>query len=60
MYPAAIDFRQMTERLKVHGQPKVFVIRNAYLDPDYAGVQRTMMPIAERSINSLIRTQGVR
>ncbi|MGI9206237.1 MAG: patatin-like phospholipase family protein [Woeseiaceae bacterium] len=59
MYPAAVDFGEMTERLKVHGQPKVYVIRNAYLDPDYVGIQRTMLPIAERSINSLIRTQGI-
>ncbi|MGI9237541.1 MAG: patatin-like phospholipase family protein, partial [Woeseiaceae bacterium] len=59
MYPAAVDFRQMTERLKVHGQPKVYVIRNANLNLDYAGVQRTMIPIAQRSISSLIRTQGI-
>jgi len=59
MYPAAVDFRWVTEKLKVHGQPKVYVIRNAFLDPDYSGVQRTMIPIAQRSIRSLVRTQGI-
>ena len=59
LYPAAVDFRGLMERLKVPGQPKVYVIRNAYLDPDYDGIQRTMLPIAGRSIGSLIRTQGI-
>lgn len=59
LYPAAVNFREMTERLKVRGQPKVYVIRNAYMDPDYDGIQRTMLPIAGRSISALIRTQGV-
>ena len=59
MYPAAVNFREMTERLKVHGQPKVYVIRNAYLDPDYDGIERRMNAIAGRSISSLIRTQGI-
>ena len=59
LYPAATDYRSVVERLKVHGQPKVYVIRNAYLDPDYDGIQRTMVPIAGRSISSLIRTQGI-
>ncbi len=59
MYPAAVNFREMTERLKVHGQPKVYVIRNAYLDPDYDAIPRRMNAIAVRSISSLTRTQGI-
>ena len=32
---------------------------NAFLKPDYQGVQRRLMPIADRSISSLIRPQGI-
>lgn len=59
VYPAAIDWRKITKKLKVKGAPKVYVIRNSFLDPDYRGIQRSMLPIAGRSIDSLIRTQGI-
>jgi predicted patatin/cPLA2 family phospholipase len=59
VYPAAVDWRQITRKLKVEGDPKVYVIRNAFLDPDYRGVSRTLLPIASRTIDSLIRTQGI-
>ena len=58
-YPAAVDWKQITEKLKVQGKPQVYVIRNSFLDPDYLGIKRNIMPIASRTIDSLIRTQGV-
>ena len=59
VYPASVDWRMITEKLKVKGTPQVYVIRNSLLDPEYRGVKRSVFPIATRSINSLIRTQGV-
>lgn len=59
VYPAAADWKLITEALKVKGNPEVYVIRNAFLDPDYNGVIRSVLPIAGRSIASLIRTQGI-
>lgn len=59
VYPAAIDWHRITEKLKVVGDPEVYIIRNAFLEPDYNGVLRNLMPIAGRSIDSLIRTQGI-
>jgi len=59
VYPAAIDFKLVTNKLKVQGRPNVYVIRNAFLDPDYSGVNRSLLPIASRTIDSLIRTQGL-
>jgi len=59
VYPAAVDWRKITKKLKVKGKPKVYVIRNSFLDPDYRGVKRSVLPIASRSIDSLIRTQGI-
>ena len=59
VYPAAIDWGLITEKLKVHGRPQVYVIRNSFLDPDYNGIRRSVFPIASRTIDSLIRTQGI-
>jgi predicted patatin/cPLA2 family phospholipase len=59
VYPAAANWRLVTEKLKVKGKPQVYVIRNSFLDPDYKGMKRSVLPIASRTIDSLIRTQGV-
>ena len=59
LYPAAIDWARVLEKLESPGPPKVFVIRNSRLDPHAAVVNRKLLPIAGRSISSLIRTQGV-
>lgn len=58
-YPASVDWREITRKLKVVGTPQVYVIRNSFLEPDYQGVRRRIFPIATRSIVSLIRTQGI-
>ncbi len=59
VYPAAINWRRITQKLKVQGKPNVYVIRNSFIDPDYQGMIRNVMPIASRTIDSLIRTQGI-
>ena len=59
LYPAAIDWASVLAKLASPGPPKVFVIRNSRLDPHAAVVDRKLLPIAGRSISSLIRTQGV-
>ena len=59
VYPAEVDWKVVTEKLKVQGEPRVFVIRNSFLDPDYTGVKPSILPIGLRTIDSLIRTQGI-
>jgi hypothetical protein len=59
VYPAAIDWKRITKKLKVQGDPKVYVIRNSFIGTDYQGINRSLVPIANRSIDSLIRTQGI-
>jgi predicted patatin/cPLA2 family phospholipase len=59
VYPAEADWREITQKLKAQGTPQVYVIRNAFLDPDYRGIKRNVLPIASRTIDSLIRTQGI-
>ena len=41
------------------GTPEVYVIRNAFLDPVYETTKRRVVPIASRTIDALIRNQGV-
>ena len=59
VYPAAIDWKQITHLLKIKGNPQVYVIRNSFLDPDYLGMKRNVLPIASRTIDALIRSQGI-
>jgi predicted acylesterase/phospholipase RssA len=59
VYPVAADWRLITRKLKAKGKLQVYVSRNSFLDPDYQGMKRNVLPIASRTIDSLIRTQGV-
>ncbi len=59
IYPTGVDWKQITQKLKVQGEPNIFAIRNSFLEADYSGRQRGVLPIASKTIDSLIRTQGV-
>lgn len=59
LYPAAIDWARVLEKLESPAKPKVYVIRNSRLDPRGTTVNRKLFAIAGRTISSLIRTQGV-
>ncbi len=58
-YPAGVDWKQVLKKLKVPGKPDLYVIRNAALQPDYQATKKKIIPIAGRSISTLIRTQGI-
>lgn len=59
IYPPGVDYDEVLERLAVPGRPKVYIIRNSRLDPMYEQVRNRLFPIAGRSIESLVRTQGI-
>jgi len=59
LYPIGLDYDQVLEKLGVPGRPEVYVIRNSRLEPRYEPVRNRLIPIAGRSIESLIRTQGL-
>jgi hypothetical protein len=59
LYPAALDWRKVTQRLHVRGTPRLYVVRNARLSPTWHTVERGVFPIAGATISTLIRTQGV-
>jgi hypothetical protein len=58
-YPLGLDWRRVEKMLNVQGRPKLFIIRNAHLAPDWETVERRLGPIIGRTVESLIRTQGL-
>ena len=59
LFPAELDLSELAEKLRVKGKSRVYVIRNSFLQPQWEAVDPKLVPIALRSISSLIRTQGV-
>lgn len=59
LYPASLSIKQVTHDIGVDRNRRVYVIRNAQLQPVYETVPRRTLPIAQRAISTLIKTQGV-
>jgi predicted acylesterase/phospholipase RssA len=59
VYPPEMNWPRIVGRLEAVGRPTVYVIRNAFVESDFNGVPRKVLPIASRSIQALIRTQGL-
>jgi len=59
LYPADLNWKLVIENFEVKGTPNVYVIRNSFLNADWKPVKPKILPIADVSINSLIRTQGI-
>ena len=59
VYPSSMDWSEVNKRLKPKGTPHVYVIRNAKIDAKWQDVDAKILPLAGRTISSLIRTQGI-
>ncbi|MBL8674291.1 MAG: patatin-like phospholipase family protein [Rhodospirillales bacterium] len=59
VYPPSLHVGELSRQHQITRQRRMYVIRNARLDADWAQVDRRLMSIAGRSISSLIQTQGV-
>lgn len=59
LYPLGIDWSRVENKLAVKGSPNVYMIRNSRLDSKWETITRKLAPIAMRSVDSLIRTQGI-
>lgn len=59
VYPAALSAEKMATATGATRERKLYVIRNARLDPDWSQVDRKTMSIAGRAVSSLIHTQGI-
>ncbi len=58
-YPIGMDWDDVLKRLKVPGRPRVYVIRNSRLEPEWKIVENKFTAILGHSLSSLIRTQGI-
>jgi hypothetical protein len=58
-YPPGVSLREESAKLGVERDRKLYIIRNARLDPEWADVRRRTLPIASRAISSLMHMQGV-
>jgi len=56
--PRLFDVMRSEGRKVAERERKVYIIRNARLDPQWASVERSTISIAGRAISSLIQTQG--
>lgn len=59
VYPPSLHVSEETKKRGVERERRLYLIRNARLDPDWAEVERRTLSIAGRAISSLIQTQGV-
>jgi predicted patatin/cPLA2 family phospholipase len=59
LYPPAHKLAAISKQHGVVRERRLYLIRNARLDPDWAEVERRTLNIAGRAINSLIQSQGV-
>lgn len=59
LYPAELDWKKLVDKLEATGRPNVFLIRNSRMRPDWDAVRPRLLPIALRTVTSLIRTQGI-
>lgn len=59
VYPPSLELKKLSLAKGVSRERRLYIIRNARLDPDWAQVERRTMSIAGRAITSLIQTQGI-
>jgi Patatin-like phospholipase len=59
VYPPGLSVAATSRAEGVTRERRLYVIRNARLDPEWAQVDRSTLSILERAVSSLIQTQGV-
>jgi predicted acylesterase/phospholipase RssA len=59
LYPSRTNWGELTTLMEVKGRPQAYLIRNSRFVPNYEPVEPRLANIAGRSIESLIRTQGM-
>ncbi|SOE86946.1 Predicted acylesterase/phospholipase RssA, contains patatin domain [Burkholderia sp. YR290] len=58
-YPAVIRVEEQAASVGVSRERRLYIIRNARLDTEWAQVERSTMGIASRAVASLIQSQGI-
>jgi predicted acylesterase/phospholipase RssA len=59
VYPPSIELEEVSEAEGGVRERVLYVIMNARIDPEWAETERNVLSIAERTISSMIHTQGI-
>ncbi len=59
LYPPSLKIAEVSKQRGVSRERRLYIIRNARLDADWAETERRTMSIVSRAITSLIQTQGI-
>jgi predicted acylesterase/phospholipase RssA len=59
IYPAAVRLKEVAQTIGVDRERKLYILRNARLDPEWAQVERRTLPIAIQAVTTLIQYQGM-
>lgn len=59
VYPPNLNLAAESAKRDLQRTRRLYVVRNARIDPEWASVQRWTLSIAGRAISSLMQTQGI-
>jgi hypothetical protein len=59
LYPPSLKVKELAEAAGVQRDRRVYIVRNARLEPEWAETPRRTLSIAGRAVSSLIATQGI-
>lgn len=59
LYPASVDLHWLEKQIGLEGEDHIYVIRNSHLKPEWQFTKPQVLPIVKRSIETLVRTQGI-
>jgi predicted acylesterase/phospholipase RssA len=59
VYPPSVQIDVLGRSLGIERTRRLYVIRNARLDPSWADTRRSTLSIVSRAVSSLIQTQGI-
>jgi len=59
LYPPSFELATMAAKEGARRKRRLYIIRNARLDPDWASVERRTLTVAARAIASLTQAQGI-
>lgn len=57
--PSALAFRDVDRQFGTYNARRLYIIRNGKITPEWEPVKERVLPIAQRSISTLIKNQGI-
>ncbi len=59
LFPPDLDWNGFVSHFSITKKPDLYIIRNDRMSTDFESTPAKLIPLAKRSIDSLIRTQGI-